>query len=74
VRNFIDCVKSRKPPACPPELGRVAALHAHIPNICARTGEPVLLWDDTNARFHNSEKANQLIKPEYRAPWTFPKI
>jgi predicted dehydrogenase len=74
VRNFIDCVKSRKTPACPPELGRVAALHAHIPNICARTGEPVLFWDDTNARFTNSEKANQLIKPEYRIPWTFPKI
>lgn len=74
VRNFIDSVKSRKTPACPPELGRVAALHAHIPNICARTGEPVLFWDDINARFTNSEKANQLIKPEYRIPWTFPKI
>jgi len=74
VRNFIDCVKSRNTPACPPEFGRVAALHAHIPNICARTDEPVLFWDDTNSRFTNSEKANALIKPEYRAPWTFPKI
>ena len=74
ARNFLDCIKSRKAPACPPESGRVAALHAHIPNICARTGEPVLFWDDTNSRFINSEKANTLIKPEYRAPWTFPKI
>jgi predicted dehydrogenase len=74
ARNFLDCIKSRKVPACPPELGRVAALHAHIPNICARTGEPILLWDDLNSRFTNNEKANGLIKPEYRAPWTFPKI
>jgi predicted dehydrogenase len=74
ARNFIDCVKSRNTPACPPELGRVAALHAHIPNIAARTGEPVLIWDDSAGRFKNSEKANGLIKPEYRTPWTFPKI
>jgi predicted dehydrogenase len=74
ARNFLDCIKSRNKPACPPELGRVAALHAHIPNICARTGEPVLFWDDANGRFTNSEKANGLVKPEYRAPWTFPNI
>ena len=74
ARNFLDSIKSRNKPACPPELGRVAALHAHIPNICARTGEPVLFWDDANSRFTNSEKANGLVKPEYRAPWTFPKI
>ena len=74
ARNFLDSIKSRKAPVCTPEIGRVAALHAHIPNICARTGEPVLLWDDVNGRFTNSEKANALIKPEYRSPWTFPKI
>ena len=74
ARNFIDCVKSRNNPVCPPELGRVAALHAHIPNIAARIGEPVLIWDDKNSRFINSDKANELIKPEYRAPWTFPVI
>lgn len=74
ARNFLDCIKSRKTPACPPELGRVAAIHAHISNICARTDEPVLDWDDSKSRFTNSEKANALIKPEYRAPWTFPVI
>ena len=72
VRNFIDCIKSRKTPACPPETGRAAALHVHIPNIAARTGEPVLIWDDINTRFANSEKANQLITPVYRQPWSLP--
>lgn len=74
VRNFIDCVKSRKTPACPPEVGRAAALHVHASNISARIGEPVLVWDDKQNRFTNCEKANNYITPQYRAPYTLPKI
>jgi len=74
VRNFIDCVKTRKIPACPPEIGRAAALHVHIANIAGRTGEPVLLWDDAKNRFTNSLAANELIAPVYRKPWELPKI
>ncbi len=74
TRNFLNCVKSREIPVCPTEIGRAAALHAHIANISGRVGEPVLLWDDKNNRFTNSEKANEFIVPEYRAPWTLPKI
>jgi hypothetical protein len=43
-------------------------------NIASRTGEPVLQWDDKAGKFTNSDKANGLIKPEYRAPWSFPEI
>lgn len=74
VRNFLDCVKTRKTPACPPEVGRVAAIHVHVANISARIGEPCLIWDDKNNRFANSEKANSYIVPNYRTPWTLPKI
>jgi len=74
VRNFLDCVKSRQTPACPPEVGRAAALHVHVSNIAARLGEPVLIWDDKNNRFANCEKANSYIVPRYSAPWTLPKI
>jgi predicted dehydrogenase len=74
VRNFIECVKSRKTPACPPEIARAAAMHVHIPNIAGRTGESMLLWDDANNRFANSETANKLITPVYREPWSLPKI
>lgn len=73
VKNFIECIKTGKKPACPPETGRVAALHVHIPNIAARTGESVLIWDDSANRFTNSSAANELIKPVYREPWTLPK-
>jgi predicted dehydrogenase len=74
AKNFIDSIKTGNRQACPPETGRIAALHLHIPNIAARTGEPVLLWDDKNNRFTNSEAANKLITPVYRQPWTLPKI
>jgi len=72
VRNFIGCIRNGEKQACPPETGRAAALHVHIPNIAARTGEPVLIWDEAGNRFTNSEKANRLIKPEYRKPWSLP--
>jgi len=74
VRNFIDCVKTRKTPACPPEIARAAALYVHIPNIAARTGESVLLWDEAGNRFTNSRAANELITPIYRKPWELPAI
>jgi predicted dehydrogenase len=74
VRNFLDCIKSRQKPACPPEIGRAAAMHAHVANISARIGEPHLIWDDKNNQFTNSKAANELITPEYRKPWTLPVI
>jgi len=74
VKNFIECVKTRNTPACPPEIARAAALHVHIPNIAGRTGDSVLIWDDANNRFRNSEAANRLIAPVYREPWELPRI
>ncbi len=72
VKNFLECIRTGNKPACPPETGRAAALHVHIPNIAARTGEPVLLWDDANNIFTNGQAANELITPAYREPWTLP--
>jgi len=74
VRNFLDCIKSGDKPACPPELGRAAAMHVHIANIAGRVGEPVLLWDEEKKQFSNSKAANEFITPVYRAPWTLPKF
>lgn len=74
VRNFLDCIKSGNKPACPPELGRAAAVHVHIANIAGRVGEPVLLWDEEKKQFTNSKAANEYITPTYRAPWTLPKF
>ncbi len=74
AKNFLECIRTRNKPACTPEMGRAAAIHVHIPNIAARCGESMLLWDETAGRFSNSEMANGYITPEYRKPWTLPVI
>ncbi len=74
ARNFIECIRARKKTVCPPETGRAAAIHVHIPNIAARCGESMLIWDEASGRFANSEKANRLITPVYRQPWKLPSF
>lgn len=74
VDNFLECIKTRTKTSCPPEVGRAAALYAHIPNIAARVGVSELNWDDEKNRFTNCEKANEFITPVYRKPWELPEI
>lgn len=71
VQNFIECVKSRKQPACDIEFGHNSALVAHMGNIAYRTGNK-LWWDADKSKFKDDAKANAFLKPEYRGPWKFP--
>jgi predicted dehydrogenase len=74
VRNFMDCVKSRETPNCPPETGRAAAVHALIPNIAGRVGASTLTWDNKQSKFTDNTKANELVKAYYRKPYELPKV
>ncbi len=74
IVNFIDCVKNRKAPACPAEVGRTVAVCTHMANIAVRTGTFQLEWDDQKGKFTNSGAANKLVKPKYRKPWKLPAI
>lgn len=69
IRDFLDCVKSRKTPLCPLEEGHRSTSFAHLANIALATKER-LQWDAVNERFLNSEKANEMLGYEYRKPWT----
>lgn len=71
VRNFLECVKSRKRPICDIEEGHKAALVAHMGNISYRTGNK-LYWDESKGEFTDDTKANGYLKPSYRSPWRFP--
>jgi len=73
-KNFIDCIKTRNKPNCPPETGRVAAMAAHSANIALRSGSGSLQWDDKNLQYSNSSDANKYIPYNYRKPWELPKI
>ncbi len=68
VRNFLDCVKSRQRPAGDIETGHRSTATCLIGNIALRTGEK-LRWDAAAERFTNSEKANAMLRRDYRAPW-----
>lgn len=74
IRNFVDCVKSREIPVCPPEVGRTVAVCAHMANIAVRTGAHYLEWNDDRNRFAGSKAANRLVTPGYRKPWKLPQV
>ena len=73
VKNFLECIKSRKDPNCSIENGSLVALYAHMGNIALRT-QSRLEWNDTAKNFGNNKAANALITPHYREPWTMPKL
>ena len=73
MRNFLDCIKSRNDPNCSVENGRLVAQYAHMANIAQRTRSR-LVWDPDRGKFMKNKKANALISPEYRKPWTLPKL
>ncbi len=73
MKNFVDCMKSRKTPACSIENGSLVAKYAHAANIALRT-KSQLTWNNTKHNFGNNSAANALITPVYRKPWVLPVI
>ena len=70
--NFVECVRSRKPPAAEIEIGHVSALHCHLGNIVARTGRN-LKFDAKTETVTSDTEANTLVKRQYRQHWATPK-
>jgi len=68
IRNFLDCIKSRKDPFCTLEEGHRSTSLAHLATIALLAGER-LRWDADAERFTNNTTANQLLGYEYRKPW-----
>jgi predicted dehydrogenase len=68
ARNFLDCIKSRKPTNCPVAVGHRSTSATLLAKIALRRGR-YLAWDGKNERVINDEEANRLLTYEYRAPW-----
>jgi predicted dehydrogenase len=66
-RNWVECVRSRKPTICPAEVGHRTATVCHLVNIGYRLRKP-LHWDPVKERFDDAE-ANKLMHREPRAKW-----
>jgi predicted dehydrogenase len=68
-RNFLDCVRSRKPCYAPAETGHRTITIAHIGNIAMLLGRK-LRWNPKTERFRNDAEANALLSRTQREPWT----
>ncbi len=67
-RDFLDCVKSRKDPYFPVEIGHRVATVCHLANIAIKRGHK-LRWDPKAERFEKDDAANAMLTRPMRAPW-----
>ena len=67
-RNFLDCVKSRKPTTYTAEAGQRLSTVMHIGNIAIELGRK-LTWDPRKEAFVNDERANKLRSRPARDDW-----
>jgi predicted dehydrogenase len=71
VRNFLDCVKSRRQPVLNLEIGHRVSTLAHLGNIAFRTGHKIV-WDSVNESVVDDPLADKLVGVQYREPWKLP--
>jgi len=68
VRNFLDCVKSRRRPIAPAEGAHRANSACQVANICLQFGRK-LRWNPAEERFVDDPMADRLLARAIRQPW-----
>jgi len=68
VRNFLDCVKSRRQPVLNLELGHHVSTVAHLGNIAFRSGHKIT-WDAASEKIVGDREADKFVGVKYRKPW-----
>jgi predicted dehydrogenase len=67
-RNFLDCVKSRKPTITPAETAHHSAIPGHLGLIALITGRKIK-WDPAKEVILGDEGATKLLSRTYRSNW-----
>jgi len=73
VRNFLDCIKSRKAPVSDVEIGHRSTTAPHLANIALRTGRKIR-WDGKRQEIIGDAESSKWLSRAYRAPWTLPVV
>ncbi len=69
--NWIECIKSRKPPIADVETGHRSTTVCHLANIARWAGRP-LTWDPEKEVFTGDADANKFLTREGRKPYRIP--
>ena len=67
-RDFLDCVKSRKDPYFPVDIGHRVSSVCHLANIALKLKRK-LKWDPEKEEFVNDAEANAMRTRTLRSPW-----
>jgi predicted dehydrogenase len=73
MKDFLDCMASRKRPASDVEIGHNSMIACHLANIAFRTGR-VVHWDVAKEAIVGDAEAQKYVMKPYRAPWALPQI
>ncbi|MGA2589232.1 MAG: Gfo/Idh/MocA family oxidoreductase [Bryobacteraceae bacterium] len=68
VRNFLDCIKTRRQPIADVEGGHQAAVPCHLANISLRLGRKIR-WDPDKEEIVGDREASAQLARSYRQPW-----
>lgn len=68
-RDFLDCVKTRKDPYFPVDIGHRVSTVCHLANISIQLGRKIR-WDPQTESFPNDPEATALMSRPLRAPWS----
>jgi hypothetical protein len=70
MRDFLDCIKSRRKPATDAVAVHRSMSTVHIGNICMWLKRD-MKWNPEKEEFINDEEANRLRSRAQREPWAF---
>ena len=71
--DFLQCVKSRKDPYFPVDIGHRVSTICHLANIAIKVGRK-LKWDPVKEQFIGDDDANAMLDRKRRDPWQLPKV
>lgn len=68
IRNFLDCVKSRKLPTSDIEIGHHSTSTCLLGNVALRSGKRIV-WNAKTEKIEGDQAAAKFLSREYRKPW-----